>query len=50
MEEKGDMLGDDVFEALVLTIGLLGVEKYENFRPVLDTYCNTLFQAANVHT
>ena len=50
MEEKGDMFGSHVFEALVLTIGLLGVEKYENFRPVLDTYCDTLFKAANVHT
>ena len=49
MEEKGDKFGDLVFDALVQIIGLLGVEKYENFRPVLDTYCNTLFKAANVH-
>jgi hypothetical protein len=50
MEEKGAVFGSHVFEALVLIIGLLGVEKYENFRPVLDTYCDTLFKAANVHT
>lgn len=30
-------------------IGLLAVEKYENFRPVLDTYCEKLFHAASVH-
>ena len=50
MEERGEEFGDPVFEALVLIIGLLGVEKYENFRPVLDTYCDKLFKAANVHT
>lgn len=34
----------------VFIIGLLAVEKYENFRPVLDTYCDKLFHAATVHT
>lgn len=50
MEERGEEFGDLVFEALVFIIGLLAVEKYENFRPVLDTYCEQLFNAATVHT
>ena len=33
----------------VFIIGLLAVEKYENFRPVLDTYCDHHFNAASVH-
>jgi len=49
MEENADTVGDLVFEALVFIIGLLAVEKYENFRPVLDTYCKELFNAATVH-
>lgn len=49
MEEKVDTVGDLVFEALVFIIGLLAVEKYENFRPVLDTYCDKLFHASTVH-
>lgn len=36
--------------AQVFIIGLLAVEKYENFRPVLDTYCDKLFHASTVHT
>lgn len=35
--------------AQVFIIGLLAVEKYENFRPVLDTYCDKLFHASTVH-
>lgn len=50
MEEMAEAVGDLVFEALVFIIGLLAVEKYENFRPVLDTYCDKLFHAATVHT
>ena len=34
----------------VFIIGLLAVEKYENFRPVLDTYCDKLFHASTVHS
>ena len=49
IEEKGEMYGEPVFEALVLIIGLLVVEKYENFRPVLDTYCEQHFSAASIH-
>lgn len=50
MEEKVATVGDLVFEALVFIIGLLAVEKYENFRPVLDTYCDKLFHASTVHS
>lgn len=49
IEEKGEVYGDPVFEALVFIIGLLVVERYENFRPVLDTYCEQHFSAATIH-
>ncbi|XP_064383161.1 dedicator of cytokinesis protein 1-like [Halichondria panicea] len=50
MEEMAEEVGELVFEALVFIIGLLAVEKYENFRPVLDSYCDKNFQAATVHS
>ena len=50
VEEKGEECGESVFEALVFIIGLLAVERFENFRPVLDTYCDNHFSAASVHT
>ena len=50
IEEKGEKYGDPVFEALILIIGLLVVEKYENFRPVLDTYCEKHFNVTSIHT
>ena len=49
IEENGEVYCEPVFEALVLIIGLLVVEKYENFRPVLDTYCEQHFSAASIH-
>lgn len=50
IEEKGEKYGDPVFEALILIIGLLVVEKYENFRPVLDSYCEKHFNVTSIHT
>jgi hypothetical protein len=49
IEQHGDKYGDAVFDALIFMIDLLVREQYENFRPVLDTYCEKHFNVASIH-